>query len=547
MWLKKKFINRIDSNEEEKNAYNVAFARPIATALMYAMIMTIWLFPEMPFIIISIYHVVFFIPILVVAFKTMPDKLKWSPFFLYGLFLLVKANSFYKTFYADSLQMQGVSIFISILLIGYSIWLYRNKKYIHSYYVTGGFWIKFMSSLSPLFFISTVIAFVAGIMGYVGLAAVFSYGTLIAALIAPILHTAISSTIGFLYLFFKTEVAQTSRIVKENETDVYSFFKKILLIISVIFWVRFTLENLLLLQIIEKWGAGLWETGYEFGETMISVGGVVEFFLIIIVFWVLSHFIKMLLRDEILSRFALSRGVPMAISTIVQYIIVVIGIAMAMSAVGFKLENLGFLAGALGVGIGFGLQNIVGNFISGLILIFERPIAVGDVIIAENIEGTVTKIGIRASTILRYNNAEVIVPNQDLISKQVTNLTLSNQVRRKDIVIHTNMDADPQLVMTLLETAVAEVEDVLKYPEPQAAYKGVVEQSNQFILYFRITENIIKAQSDVALAIVAKLKEAGIEMYVPKKVEVKEAPKTSSKVAKYPQKKKGDSKDTNKD
>ena len=129
---------------------------------------------------------------------------------------------------------------------------------------------------------------------------------------------------------------------------------------------------------------------------------------------------------------------------------------LALSAAGFSLQNLGLLAGALGVGIGFGLQNIINNFISGLILAFERPVTVGDIINVSGSEGVVKKIGIRASVIKEYDGSEVIVPNAELISNKVINWTLSKYTRRSILTIHTHKDTDTDIVLKLMKDAVSQ-------------------------------------------------------------------------------------------
>jgi small-conductance mechanosensitive channel len=127
------------------------------------------------------------------------------------------------------------------------------------------------------------------------------------------------------------------------------------------------------------------------------------------------------------------------------------------------MQNLSLLAGALGVGIGFGLQNIVNNVISGLILAFERPVTVGDIIEVTGNEGVVQKIGIRASVIKQYDGSEVIVPNAELISSKVINWTLSKYTRRLTMTIHTHKETATDKVLKLMKEAVSRVEFALYY------------------------------------------------------------------------------------
>jgi small-conductance mechanosensitive channel len=131
-----------------------------------------------------------------------------------------------------------------------------------------------------------------------------------------------------------------------------------------------------------------------------------------------------------------------------------------MAAMGIDLTKVTLLAGAVGVGIGFGLQTVVSNFVSGLLLLVERPIKIGDAVQVGDIEGDVRRIGVRSSTIRTSAGADIIVPNSDLISKAVTNWTLSDRKRRLQIEIGVAYGTEPEEVVRLLETAAREVKDV---------------------------------------------------------------------------------------
>src|SRR5262249_54012782 len=149
----------------------------------------------------------------------------------------------------------------------------------------------------------------------------------------------------------------------------------------------------------------------------------------------LARAVRIVLQEDVLVRVPLKRGVPQAIATAAQYLLLTFGFVLALTAAGFELNRLTLLTGAFGVGIGFGLQNVINNFVSGLILLFERPVQVGDAVQVGNTAGDITRIGIRSSTISTAQGAEVIVPNAKLISDEVTNWTLSNQIRRVEIPV----------------------------------------------------------------------------------------------------------------
>jgi potassium efflux system protein len=164
--------------------------------------------------------------------------------------------------------------------------------------------------------------------------------------------------------------------------------------------------------------------------------------------------------------FRLAPGVPYAISTMLHYAILLLGFFIALATLGIDLSQITLLAGALSVGIGFGLQNVINNFVSGLILLFERPIKIGDVIEVSGNLGEVSRIGIRASVIRTSDGSEVIVPNGLLISSQVTNWTFSDQQRAVEVSVNVVSGVDSQRMVELLKSVAAGHPDVAKQPAP---------------------------------------------------------------------------------
>jgi small-conductance mechanosensitive channel len=177
------------------------------------------------------------------------------------------------------------------------------------------------------------------------------------------------------------------------------------------------------------------------------------------------------------------------------------------------------LTGALGVGLGFGLQNIVNNFVAGLILLFERPIHVGDTLDVGGLVGMVRRIGARSSTILTFQGAEVIVPNNNLISNQVINWTLSSQWRRVDIPVNIAYGTDPERVIKLLEGVAESHPRVLLARPPVAFFLGFGESALNFELRFWAAQQDtwFQLQSDVTVAVAKALREAGIEIPFPQR------------------------------
>jgi small-conductance mechanosensitive channel len=209
------------------------------------------------------------------------------------------------------------------------------------------------------------------------------------------------------------------------------------------------------------------------------------------------------LEEDVYQHLHLARGIPYAISTMLHYAILLLGFFVALGALGIDLTKLTILAGAFSVGIGFGLQNIVNNFVSGLILLFERPIKVGDVIEVGGNVGEVTRIGIRASVIRTADGSEVIVPNGSLISSQVTNWTFSDRKRAVEVSVNVTGGADPQHVVELLKTTAAAHPGVAKEPPPHVYVTNFSAGALTFQLRAWIDryEDLAQLRSDLSLAV----------------------------------------------
>jgi potassium-dependent mechanosensitive channel len=247
---------------------------------------------------------------------------------------------------------------------------------------------------------------------------------------------------------------------------------------------------------------------------------VLAFVLTLWISFFLARIIRVLLQDEILSRMNLKRGVPAAISMLVRIGIIGFGFLLAFGAAGIQLSNIAIIFGALSVGIGFGLQNIFNNLISGIIMAFERPIQVGDVVQVTglNLMGEVREIGLRSSHIQTFEGAVVVVPNGNLISNEMINWTLTDRKRRYEINVGVKYGTDLKQVLEILNTTVAQHEAVLVEPPPLIVFDGFGESSLNFRVLFWLTiDSGLRARSEIGIAINEALKKAEIEIPFPQR------------------------------
>jgi len=276
-------------------------------------------------------------------------------------------------------------------------------------------------------------------------------------------------------------------------------------------------------------GFGIWDGAAEaagavlgfrllVGGLDVSLGNVVAFAVTLALAVALSRTVRFLLDEGLFAEVVLPRGIPAAISTTVQYALLLLGFSWAVLASGMEMSRFSFLVGALGVGIGFGLQNVVNNFVSGLILLYERPIQVRDLVEVGTVSGEVTRIGVRSSTVRTFAGAEVIVPNATLISTEVTNWTLSDRRRRVELSLGVAYGTPPQQVIGLLLAAVHGRDGVLDEPAPLALFLRFGESSIDFVLRFWTMQDAWpQLSSDVTIEVYTALGRAGIEIPFPQR------------------------------
>jgi small-conductance mechanosensitive channel len=252
---------------------------------------------------------------------------------------------------------------------------------------------------------------------------------------------------------------------------------------------------------------------FPLGQSKVTPMGVITFAVMMLVLIVISGKLKKLLVGHLLARTPLQPAARTAIGTITRYLILFVGFVIILQVVGIDLTAFNVIAGAVGIGIGLGLQNIANNFISGLIILFERPIKVGDIVELEKANGEVVAIGPRATRIRTYDNITIIVPNSTFISENVINWTYAGTSMRFRIPLIVTLDSDVILVDRLMCESARENENVDKDPEPATILSKVDANGMHFELRaWTTSRNGVPSQltSDILTVIVGKFRDNGI-------------------------------------
>ena len=259
---------------------------------------------------------------------------------------------------------------------------------------------------------------------------------------------------------------------------------------------------------------------FVLGETRITPFGLIYIAFLIVLLVFVSTRLKNLLVTRLLARTRLDLGAQQAIGTITRYVILFVGLLVIFQTVGIDLTTLSVLAGAVGIGIGFGLQNIANNFISGLIILIERPIKIGDRIEVDDVNGDVVLIGARSTTVRTNDSIAIIVPNSKFISENVVNWSFSGGMVRFKVPVSVAYDSDIDFVTDLLLKIAEENEDVVDTPPPSVRLIELGTSGLQFELRAWSSAKLNRPgqfKSNINYEIVKQFRKHGIEMPYPQR------------------------------
>ncbi|MBB5703827.1 small-conductance mechanosensitive channel [Ochrobactrum daejeonense] len=255
-------------------------------------------------------------------------------------------------------------------------------------------------------------------------------------------------------------------------------------------------------------------TGFQIGSISISLMGLLTGVLLFVIGYLLTRWFQNWLDNSVMARGRVDSGVRNSIRTIIGYVGLCLAALMGVSAAGFNLSNLALIAGGLSLGIGFGLQNIVQNFVSGLILLAERPFKVGDWVEAGTVSGVVKKISVRATEVETFQKQSIIVPNSTLINGNVGNWTHRNKLGRIEINVQTSYTEDPRRVYGILLEIVRGHPSILKNPEPFVAFQNMTGLQLIFDVYAHVADitTTVGIRNELRFQIVERFNAEGVQL-----------------------------------
>jgi len=489
--------------------------RPVSAALLISLMFTPWLYPRAGVAIRELGALLLMIPLLRVlpalVYRPMraPLYVLAVPYFLSRLHALALPRST-----LDRLLLLAVA---AITFVGLVMLLRIGATKAKDSVGASGWW-RTAVWVMRLGWVSLAVAIVADVIGAVALAEVLVAGTLTSTLVAGVLLAAVLVIRGVVAILLRTKRAHSLRSVSLYGTLIERRVARFLNLAALVLWLYVAFNVLNVFGPVAGAATNAVSARWTIGTVNLSLGDVLAFFASVYVALLVSRFVRFLLQEDVFPRLPLARGVPNTITMLINYAIVGIGFLLALSVAGFDLTRLTIIAGALSVGIGFGLQNVVNNFVSGLILAFERPVQIGDTIEVGRNTGEVRRIGIRSSTIRTAQGAEVIVPNGNLIANEVVNWTLSDRDQRLSLKVGVAYGNDPARIIELLRTTVLAHPKVRTDHPPVITFDGFGESSLDFtVRYWGTIDDSLSVGSEVATAIYQVLTAAGIDIPAPRR------------------------------
>jgi potassium-dependent mechanosensitive channel len=364
-----------------------------------------------------------------------------------------------------------------------------------------------------------LVSLTANVFGYVGLSRILRSGTFLSTYSAVILYTAYLVTACFLSALIQMRQAGPPSTISLRGKSIISWPLRLMRWAAYLLWAYLMLNSFTIREPVLNALTFSLTTPIKLRAASFTLGDVLTFILVVVVGIGLAGIIRVVFRENVLARLKLKHGIPYAISTITYYLLLLVVVLLALSSAGVELSKFTVLTGAFGVGVGFGLQNVINNFVSGIILLFERPIRIGDFLELDRSMGEVIRMGMRSSSIRTPQGAEVIVPNSNLISNQVINWTLTEIKRRAELQFKVASGADPEKVSELLIKTVVSHPDVMREPRPVVFFLGFGDNSLDFEMQFWVPriDLHLRVKSEVAMRIAHEFREAGIEIPAPRR------------------------------
>ncbi|MEE4166437.1 MAG: mechanosensitive ion channel domain-containing protein, partial [Desulfocapsaceae bacterium] len=433
-------------------------------------------------------------------------KISWQASLLKQLLIFLGVTLLMAVFSLPQMLSYLIAFYLSMALFCYYMVLFVRRIVSRSQQAIT--WAILLWAVFPLSVI------VAGIAGFDQFAIVIFSRVLSLVGITLIIWLMVQMTAGLFELLL---TIVPIRIIQQNAAVIASQITPVIIVVHVLLWLTLFLNILWIYPTLNAAFKAITSLQFSLFSMNITPGSILAFVFIIYSSFLVSQGVSAFLKQEVLPRYRVEPGAQISITRLVHYAILTLGFIFLLSVLGFGLNQITIIGGALGVGIGFGLQAIVTNFVSGLILLFERPIKVGDVIEIDTDMGEVKELGLRATTVQTFDNAEIVIPNSQLITNSVTNWTLAERKIRVKVPVGVAYGSDISTVLKILLDCAEANASVLSTPKPTALFLAFGTSSLDFELRCWIADfnDKLIVLSELNQDIESEFSLAGIEIPFP--------------------------------
>jgi small-conductance mechanosensitive channel len=504
---------KVISDDPEIQASTRVLRRPISSWLVLMMLSVVFLQPDAPILLHQLALLIALIPVLRLLPPAVYAALGPWPYVATALYLLQRlsylllANS-----YLYRVYLLGLTL-LAVILLAWVLWRRRPRAGAEN--ATGARRLVRFAGWAAI--AGMLVSAVANLVGNVSLAEMLTSGILESGYVGLVLYAGVTVLSSVIRLLLARRVVARFSVVSQHAGPLLHSFTRLLRLVAVLAWVIVVLNAFRIFRPIRDAVLAVLTHPLRFGEISLTLGGVLLFFFSVwLAFWA-ARTVRLVLQEEVLPKMSLPRGVGNSISSLTYYAMVLFGLFVALAAAGFEVSQLAIVVGALSVGIGFGLQNVVNNFVSGLILMFERPIQPGDVVEVSGTSGKVREIGMRATTLTTFEGADVVVPNGVLLNEKLINWTLSDMDRRIDVNVGVAYGTDPKRVLELLMDVTKSTPGIATVPEPVILFAGFGASSLDFSIR-AWTNNFgdwVRTRSHLTVRVHDAIIAAGIEIPFP--------------------------------
>ena len=515
LWWIRGRESHMPAPEGATTAPAIAFDQPVAAALVLGMLAAFWLYAEEPRTARLIVEIGVFPPMVLILRQLVTPPMRPA---LYAMAAFFPVDVLRDLLVQRPLLERAIFLLEMLAAAALLSWFIQTGRVKDLIVASGGSPpARVRTGLFKLALAGVLVALVADIIGNVSLARLVGSGLLSSGYLAMILIAGRRLAEGLVTFALRVRPLIRLRMVEHHGGRLERRAHRLLRTLSVFVWAVGTLDYFGTLMPAVDLARHALTAKIVIGELRLSLGDVLAFALTVYLASVISRLVQFVLAEDVLPRLNLRPGLPYALLSLVKYAIVSIGFVLALLALGVNLNRVTVLGGALGIGVGFGLQNIVNNFVSGLILLFERPVRVGDAVQIGDVQGEVRRIGIRATTVRAWEGAEVIVPNSQLVADRVTNWTPTEYRRRLDIPVNVAYGSAPDKVLQVLTEVAQTHPDVVGSPAPVALFLGFGDSALQFQLraWTNRLDRHPMVRSELGVAVYTALQEAGFSIPFP--------------------------------